>query len=89
MDSIIPQLLKTTANYLTARGDEIDLVLEKGARRIAIECKASAAPELERGFWRAREEISIEQTLVVGVPKFLQKCRQNADDCSNQNDAPA
>jgi uncharacterized protein len=53
--------------FRTARGDEIDLVLEKGARRVAIECKASAAPELERGFWRAREEISIEQTLVVAI----------------------
>jgi hypothetical protein len=53
--------------FCTARGDEIDLVLEKGARRVAIECKASAAPELEPGFWRAREEITIEQTLVVAV----------------------
>lgn len=51
--------------FRTARGAEIDLVLEKGARRVAIECKASAAPELESGFWSAREELAFEQTLLV------------------------
>jgi uncharacterized protein len=51
--------------FRTARGVEIDLVLEKATRRIAIECKASTAPELESGFWSAREELALEQTLVV------------------------
>jgi predicted AAA+ superfamily ATPase len=51
--------------YRTARGAEIDLVLERAGRRIAIECKASSAPDLEPGFHRACEDLAIEQTLVV------------------------
>lgn len=66
-----------TSFFRTARGDEIDLVLEKGTRRVAIECKASAAPELEPGFWRAREEISIEQTLVVALVEEVYPIRKD------------
>lgn len=36
--------------YKTAAGDELDLILEKGNQRIAIECKASAAPKPTKGF---------------------------------------
>ena len=45
------------AYYRTAKGAEVDLVLEKGRRRIAIECKASAAPQLTQGFWSAMKDI--------------------------------
>lgn len=53
------------SHYRTARGDEIDLVLEKGRRRIAIECKASSAPTVTKGFWTAREDLGIREAYVV------------------------
>jgi hypothetical protein len=51
--------------YRTAAGAEIDLVLEKGSRRIAIECKASAAPEPTQGFWNAMEDIGAKEAWIV------------------------
>lgn len=51
--------------YRTATGDEIDLILEKGNQRIAIECKAATAPKLAKGFYRALEVINPQQTYVI------------------------
>jgi hypothetical protein len=62
--SVLPGGWRATF-FRTAQGAEIDLVLEKGTRRVAVECKASVAPDLESGFFRAREDLSIQQALVV------------------------
>lgn len=51
--------------YRTAAGAEIDLVLERGQRRLAIECKASTAPTVSRGFWSALEDLEIEEAWIV------------------------
>jgi predicted AAA+ superfamily ATPase len=51
--------------YRTAKGAEIDLVLEKGRRRIAVECKASAAPQLTQGFWNALKDVEAHEAWVV------------------------
>ncbi len=51
--------------YRTATGDEIDLILEKGNQRIAIECKASTAPKLSKGFYRALEVVNPQKTYVI------------------------
>lgn len=51
--------------YRTATGDELDLILEKGNQRIAIECKASAAPKVTKGFWRAIEDVKPQQTFII------------------------
>lgn len=51
--------------YRTASGDELDLILEKGNRRIAIECKAAMTPKLAKGFWRALEVVQPQNTFVI------------------------
>lgn len=51
--------------YRTASGDELDLVLEKGNQRIAVECKATTAPKLTKGFYRALEVVKPQQTFVI------------------------
>ncbi len=51
--------------YRTASGDELDLILVKGNIRIAIECKASTAPKLTKGFYRALDVIKPQQTFVI------------------------
>lgn len=51
--------------YRTASGDELDLILEKGNQRIAIECKASTAPKLTKGFYRAIDVVKPQQTFVI------------------------
>ncbi len=51
--------------YRTASGDEMDLVIETGTERIAIECKVSSAPTFSKGFWNAIDAIKPNKTFVV------------------------
>lgn len=51
--------------YRTARGAEIDLVLERGQERVAIECKASSSPRPRPGFWTALEDIKSTQNWII------------------------
>lgn len=51
--------------YRTAQGAELDLVLEKRTRRVAVECKASSAPTVSRGFWTALADLDIREAYVV------------------------
>ena len=51
--------------YRTASGAELDLVLEKGRRRIAVECKASAAPAPGPSFWSALEDVRADEAWIV------------------------
>ncbi|MSP62519.1 MAG: ATP-binding protein [Myxococcales bacterium] len=51
--------------YRTAKGEELDLVLERRRRRIAVECKASSAPTVTRGFYAALDDLAIREAYVV------------------------
>jgi hypothetical protein len=51
--------------YRTASGDEVDLIMVKGDQKIAIECKASTAPKLTKGFWRALDDIKPQKTYII------------------------
>jgi len=51
--------------YRTSAGAEIDLILRIGSRTIAVEMKATAAPQLTRGFWNAQADIMPDQTWIA------------------------
>ncbi len=52
--------------YRTARGAEIDLVVEGPAgRRLAIEIKRSTAPAVSRGFRQGCEDLAVAEAVVV------------------------
>ena len=51
--------------YRTPAGAEIDLVLKRNTKIIAIECKASSVPTVGRGFYSAIEELKIDQSIIV------------------------
>ena len=51
--------------FRTSAGSECDLVLQRGSRRLAIECKASSAPDLTADFHRAIGDLRPETTWVV------------------------
>ena len=53
------------AFYRTANGNEIDLILSKANRVIAIEIKSSPTPKLSRGFWTAIEDIKATESYVI------------------------
>ena len=55
--------------YRSVTGAEIDLILEKGTRKIAIECKASTSPVLTKGFWQALHDLQITEVYVIAPVK--------------------
>jgi len=63
--------------YRTSSGDEIDLILEKGNERIAIECKVSSAPTLTKGFWNSIEIIKPTKSFIVVPIDTLYELKQN------------
>ena len=51
--------------YRTSSGNEIDLILTKGTKRVAVEIKASKAPNLSRGFWGALDDMRINDAWII------------------------
>ena len=51
--------------YRSSSGAEIDLILEKGNKKIAIEIKSSSAPKLTQGFFEALKVVTPEKAFVV------------------------
>jgi len=51
--------------YRTAAGAEIDVVAERGNRKIGFEIKFSSAPSLSKGFWSAMSDLKLEQAYVI------------------------
>lgn len=55
--------------YRTSQGAEMDFVMELRGRVIAIECKASISPSLQKGTYLAAEDIRPAHTLVAAPIK--------------------
>ena len=55
--------------YRTSSGSEIDLILEKANKRVAIECKGSTSPNLNQGFWNALSDIKFQEVWVIAPVK--------------------
>ncbi|MBF0274605.1 MAG: ATP-binding protein, partial [Nitrospinae bacterium] len=51
--------------YRTSNEAEIDLIIEKGGKKIAIECKASKAPIISKGFWNSLEDIDVDEAYII------------------------
>lgn len=67
IENILGQL-KPTVNasfYRTAKGEDMDLVMEYGERKIAIECKASKSPDVTRSMVIAINDLQPDHVFVV------------------------
>lgn len=51
--------------YRTRSGAEIDLLMVKGRRKVAIEIKASKAPVLKPGFWTSVKDVGAREKYVI------------------------
>ena len=51
--------------YRTNSGAELDLVLEKAGKVIALEIKASSSPKPSRGFWNAIEDVKADKKYII------------------------
>jgi len=66
IENILTWLPRWQASYYrTSNGAEIDLILTKGSRTIAIEIKASTSPKVSKSFWSSIETISPDQTYII------------------------
>lgn len=66
IENIISQLSRWKASfYRTSNGAEMDLVLEKGNKRLAIEIKSSSSPKVSKGFWSSIETLQPSQSYVI------------------------
>jgi len=66
VEHLLAQLPRWQASfYRTSGGAEIDLVLEKSGRTVAIEIKASTTPKLSRGNWSALDELQPDDCYIV------------------------
>jgi len=56
--------------YRTAAGTELDLVIERGRRKLGVEIKFSSAPKPTKGFWHALQDLQIDRAYVIApVPR--------------------
>jgi predicted AAA+ superfamily ATPase len=53
--------------YRTSTGNEIDLVLTRGNKKIAIEIKSSLAPILSKGTYQSLNDLDISELIVVSL----------------------
>jgi len=51
--------------YRTAAGAELDLVIEQGTRKVAVEIKFSSTPKPTQGFWQALQDLQIDRAYVI------------------------
>ena len=66
IENILSQLPRWQASYYrTSNGAEIDLILTKGPRTIAVEIKSSTSPKVSKSFWTSLETIAPDQTFIV------------------------
>ena len=51
--------------YRTSSGTELDLILEKAGKTIALEIKASTSPKPSRGFWNGIKDIQASKKYII------------------------
>jgi predicted AAA+ superfamily ATPase len=68
--------------YRTSTGSEIDLIMKKGDRIIAFECKVSSSPSLTRESWTAIEDVRPERSFVLAPVQNPYYLKENISVCS-------
>lgn len=65
--------------YRTTAGTELDIMVERGNRRLGIEVKFSAAPTVGKGFWQARTDLALTRAVVVAPVERSYPLREGVD----------
>ena len=70
--------------YRTKAGAEIDLLMVRGSRRLAIEIKTGKAPTLSQGFWTAVEDVKATEKFLIAPVDSDYKIRKDVRVTSPQ-----
>ncbi len=66
LENVIASMPRWRPSFLrTSNGAEVDLVMERGARKIAFEFKLSKAPKPSRGFFELLDDLRPEKAWIV------------------------
>lgn len=65
--------------YRTSHGHEIDLLLTYQQRTVAVECKATIAPSLSKGLYKAAEDINPEHIFIAAPVEQGYSMKKNID----------
>ena len=65
--------------YRTAAGAELDVVAEKGRRRLAFEVKLSSAPAPSKGFWQAIADVKPHKTYLIAPVEAAYPLARNVE----------
>ena len=63
--------------YRTSSGAELDLVLMRGNKKIAIEAKASLAPIPTKGFWNAMKDLQVDEAWIISPIQEMYPINKN------------
>lgn len=63
--------------YRSHQGEEIDLVLEDGFTRIAVECKASSSPDVPKGLCIAMRDLAISTAWIIAPVERARPAGEN------------
>lgn len=80
IENILTQASRWQAHFFrTSNGAEIDLILTKGLKKIAVEIKASTSPKVSRSLWNSLEAIAPDQTVVIAPVKDAYPIAEGVD----------
>ena len=65
--------------YRTAAGAEVDIVAERGNKKVGFEIKFSSAPTLTKGFWSAVDDLALERVYVIAPVETGYPLSQNVE----------
>ncbi len=68
--------------YRTSNGNEIDLILENGNKKYAVECKLSSAPKLTSSFYNSLDDIQADFAWVVAPVDDSYFLKENVKVCN-------
>jgi len=68
--------------YRTSNGSEIDLVLQKGNKKYAIECKLSPSPKLNASFYNSINDLDVNATFVIAPVSEGYFIKENIKVCN-------
>lgn len=67
--------------YRSATGDELDLIIERGSRVVAVECKASTAPQVTKGFWNAIDIVQPDNAYIIAPVSSAYSFKNDVEVC--------
>lgn len=67
--------------YRASTGSEVDLLLVKGRKVIAVEFKSSRAPDVTRGFWNALDTLNATEAAIVAPVEEPYSIKKNVTVC--------